>query len=315
MQDQNQLLLPGAVATHAERWPPLPFSRWSDTRDTLHLWTQIVGKLKVELAPFQNQLWHTALQLTEGGLTTGPLPFKGGVLQVDFDFSSHNLILRASGGRKFIPLYPRSVANFYDETMACLKALGVDIQINPMPQEVAEPIPFTEDTIHASYDTDLVDRWWRIVTSTAQVMWKHRALYVGKASPVHFFWGALDLAMTRHNGEPTAPPKGGYILRVAENEKNWAAGFWTGGGPVDDAVFYSYMAPKPDGFEASAIEPAGAFWSSELGEFLLPYEAVRTADDPDAALMAFLQSSYATSADLAGWDRERLEISEPPRPR
>lgn len=317
MHDQNQAPLHGIVTTVAERWPPLPLGEWAETRDTLHLWTQIVGKLKVALAPFQNHFWHTALHLTETGLTTGPLPYPGGIFQVDFDFASHNLTIVASnGGRKIIPLHPRSVANFYEETMASLGALGIDVRINPLPQELPNPIPLDEDTVHASYDPDAVERWWRIATSSARVMWEHRAMFVGKASPVHFFWGAFDLTASRHNGEPAdVPPRSGYIYRVAENEKNWAAGFWTGGGPIASAAFYAYMVPKPAGFESAAIEPAGAFWNSELGEFLLPYDSVRTADNPEAALMAFLQSTYAASADLAGWDRRRLEIDEVPQPR
>jgi hypothetical protein len=298
-------------------WPPLPLDQWRETRDTLHLWTQIVGKLKVELAPFQNQLWHTSLHLTERGLTTGPIPFGGGVFQADFDFTEHHLILATSrGGRKIVPLYPRNVANFYEEAMACLAALGIDVRINPLPQELPNPIPFPEDTVHASYDPEAVERWWRVVGSSARVLWGHRAHFTGKASPVHFFWGGFDLTATRHNGEPApVAPGSGYIYRVAENEKNWAGGFWTGGSPVEEPVYYAYMVPKPDGFEAAQVEPVDAFWSAELGEFVLPYEAVRRAKDPAAALMAFLQSTYARSADLAGWDRERLEIRDIPRPR
>jgi hypothetical protein len=298
-------------------WPPLPLDQWRETRDTLHLWTQIVGKLKVELAPYQNQLWHTALHLTERGLTTGPMPFGTGAIQVDFDFTDHHLIIAANrGGRKVVPLYPRNVANFYEETMACLWALGIDVRINPLPQELPNPIPFPEDTVHASYDPEAVERWWRVVSSSARVLWEHRAFFTGKASPVHFFWGGFDLTATRHNGEPApVAPGSGYIYRVAENEKNWAGGFWTGGSPVEEPVYYAYMVPKPDGFEAAQVEPADAFWSAELGEFVLPYDAVRRAKDPAAALMAFLQSTYAKSADLAGWDRERLEIRDIPRPR
>jgi hypothetical protein len=298
-------------------WPPLPLDQWRGTRDTLHLWTQIVGKLKVELAPFQNQLWHTALHLTEHGLTTGPIPCGSGAIQVDFDFAEHHLIIAANrGGRKVVPLYPRSVANFYEETMACLTALGIDVRINPLPQELPNPIPFQEDTVHASYDPEAVERWWRVVSSSARVLWEHRAHFTGKASPVHFFWGGFDLTATRHNGEPApVAPGSGYIYRVAENEKNWAGGFWTGGSPVEEPVYYAYMVPKPDGFEAALVEPTDAFWSAELGEFVLPYDAVRGANDPAAALMAFLQSTYVKSADLAGWDRERLEIKEIPRPR
>jgi Family of unknown function (DUF5996) len=300
-----------------ERWPALPHDAWAETRETLHMWTQIVGKLNVELAPFQNQLWHTALHLTARGLTTRPLPYGGSVFQVDFDFVDHNLAIdTGEGARKLMPLYPRSVAHFYDELMSCLRALGIDVRINTTPQEVPNPVPFEEDTIHASYDPHAVDRWWRIVTSTSQVMWEHRAWFRGKASPVHWYWGSFDLTATRHNGEPAAPPPGGgYIYRVAEDEKNWAAGFWPGSGSIDYPAFYAYMYPQPDGLAEAALAPEAAFWSAEMREFLLPYDAVRAADDPEAALMDFLQSTYVVSADLAGWDRERLELKEIPKPR
>jgi Family of unknown function (DUF5996) len=300
-----------------EDWPPLPLEEWQDTYDTLHLWTQIVGKLKVELSPFLNHLWHTALHLTARGLTTQPIPFAGGDFEVDFDFVDHNLlILTSQGTRKTIPLYPRSVSSFYEEMMGCLAALGISVEIDTLPQEITDPIPCDQDTEHASYDPEAVGRWWRIVASSARVMWRHRSWFVGKASPVHFYWGAFDLTATRHNGEPASVASGsGYILRVAENEANWAAGFWPGGGPVTYPAYYAYMVPAPEGFAQAKIEPEAAVWNAELGEFLLPYEAVRTADDPEATLMAFLQSSYVAGADLAGWDRERLELKEIPRPR
>ena len=299
-----------------ERWPPLPLDSWADTRETLHMWTQMLGKLKVELAPFQNQLWHTALHLTPQGLTTGSLPYGGSVFQVDFDFLDHNLaIVTGEGTRKLIPLYPRSVAHFYDELMSCLTALGIDVRINTTPQEVPNPIPFEEDTDHASYDPQAVSRWWRILTSASRVMLEHRTWFRGKASPVHWFWGSFDLATTRHNGEPAVPPPGGYIYRVAEDENNWAAGFWPGSGPIDYPAFYAYMYPQPEGLPEATIAPEAAFWSAEMREFILPYDAVRGAGDPEAALMDFLQSTYVVSAELAGWDRERLELHEIPRPR
>jgi hypothetical protein len=295
----------------------LPLGEWADTRDTLHMWTQVVGKLKVECAPFLNQLWHTALHLTERGLTTQPIPYEAGAFQVDFDFIDHLLVIAtADNARKVVPLYPRSVANFYAETMACLAALGIEITINTMPQELPTPVPFEQDTVHASYDAGAVERWWRILSSSARVMAKHRSWFVGKASPVQFFWGSFDLTATRHNGEPApVAPGSGYIFRVAENEKNWAGGFWPGSGPVDYPAYYAYMVPQQDGLPEARIEPEAGFWSTDMREFLLPYEAVRTADDPEAALMTFLQSTYAASADLAGWDRERLELKAIPRPR
>ena len=302
--------------SRAERWPPLPLDAWAPTRDTLHLWTQIAGKLKVELAPFQNELWHTALQLTARGLTTGALPTPNGALQADFDFVDHHFILATGdGGRKTIPLYPRTVAHFYDETRACLEALGVPVQIDPMPQELPDPIPFDKDTTHDSYEPLPVARWHRILLSAAHVMAEHRRWFRGKASPVHWYWGSFDLAATRHSGRPADPPPGGYIFRVAEDEENWAAGFWPGSGPVDYPAFYAYVYPQPDGYPEAAVEPDAAFWSAEMREFLLPYDAVRTADDPEAALTAFLQSSYVAGAELASWDRARLEFAEIPKPR
>jgi hypothetical protein len=299
-----------------ERWPHLPLDEWSATRDTLHMWTQVAGKLKVELAPFQNELWHTALLLTPRGLITGMLPYEDGALQADFDFIDHNFtLLTSDGGRKAIPLYPRSVAHFYDETMGCLEALGIAVQIDPMPQELPNPIPFDKDTTHDSYDPHAVNRWWRILVSSARVMAEHRSWFRGKASPVHWFWGSFDLAATRHSGKPADPPPGGYIYRVAEDEENWAGGFWPGSGPVDYPAYYAYVYPQPDGLPEAAIEPDAGFWSSEMREFLLPYDAVRTADDPEGALMAFLQSTYVAGAELGGWDRERLEFAEIPKPR
>jgi hypothetical protein len=301
----------------SKRWPPLPLDAWHATKDTLQLWTQIVGKLKVELAPFQNHLWHTALTLTARGLTTGPLPAAHDVLQADFDVLDHNLtLITGRGGRKVVPLYPRPVALFYAEVLACLDALGTPVVINPIPQELPDAIPFDQDMTHGSYDADAVVRWWRILQSTSQVMEEHRRWFTGKASPVLFYWGSFDLATARYNGIPCAPPKGGgYIFRVAESETNWAAGFWPGSGAVDYPAFYAYAYPQPAGIEHAAVEPKQAVWSTDLREFLLPYDDMRTLPDPDAALRAFLQSTYEAAADLSGWDRDRLELQAIPVPR
>ena len=299
------------------RWPPLPLGAWKSTRDTLHMWTQVVGKMKVELSPFQNQLWQSALHLTARGLTTEPMPCTAGVLQADFDFLEHRLdLITDAGGRASVSLYPRSVADFYRETMARVAELGVDLRINTTPQEVPSPIPFDQDEEHASYDRDAVGRWFRILTSVSRVMWVHRSHFVGKASPVHFFWGAFDLTATRHSGDPAPVPAGkGFIYRCAENEANWAGGFWPGSGPVDYPAFFAYVVPEPPGFAAAKVSPGGAAWSAEMHEFLLPYDAVRLDADPEARLMEFLQSTYEAGATLAGWDRSRLEIDEIPHPR
>lgn len=300
-----------------DRWPPLGLEEWRATKDTLHLWTQIVGKLKVELAPFQNHLWHTALTLTARGLTTGPLPTGHDVLQADFDFLDHHLALfTGSGGRKVVPLYPRPVALFHAEVMACLEALGTPVAINSLPQEIPDAIPFDQDTTHQSYDVSAVERWWRILQSTSRVMEEHRRWFTGKATPVLFYWGSFDLAVARYNGIPCAPPKsGGYLFRVAECETNWTAGFWPGSGAAPYSAFYAYAYPQPAGIEHAAVEPDRAFWSTEMREFLLPYEEVRSLPDPDDALRAFLQSTYVAAADLSGWDRERLELRTIPAPR
>lgn len=301
----------------SERWPRLDLDEWRETKDTLHMWTQIIGKLKVALAPFENHLWHTGLTLTVNGLTTGPLPTGSDVLQADFDFRDHNLTLSTgSGGRKIIPLYPRSVAHFYEEVEGCLQALGTPVVINPQPQEVPDAIPFDQDSTHQSYDADAVWRWWRILQSTAQVMEEHRRWFIGKTSPVLFYWGSFDLAIARYNGIPCAPPKaGGYLFRVAECETNWAAGFWPGSGAADYSAFYAYAYPQPAGIEQASVQPEQTFWSTELREFLLPYEDARTAPDPDAAVREFLQSTYVAAADLSGWDRELLELKAIPKPR
>lgn len=303
--------------TRDAQWPRLAFDEWRETGETLHMWTQVVGKLNVELAPFVNQLWQTALQLTARGLTTGPLPYQGRRLQADFDFVAHALrIVTSDGGDVALPLRPQSVADFYAEVMATLAGLEIDVQINTMPQEIPNPIPFEEDTTHASYDPEMVARWWAIMASSARVAAEHRRWFVGKASPVQFYWGSFDLSVTRYSGRPhPASPGSGYIYRVAESEQNWAAGFWPGSGVVDYPAYYAYAYPQPDGIAEAAVAPEAAFWSGGMREFLLPYEAVRAADDSATALTAFLQSTYAASATFGDWDRARLEIAEIPRPR
>ena len=300
-----------------ERWPPLPFREWSATRETLHMWTQIVGKLKVELAPFQNQLWHTALHPTARGLTTMPIPCSTGVFQADFDFIEHDLILATSDGRrKVVPLYPRTVADFYRETMACLRTLGIGVSINTAPQEVPNPIPFEEDATHASYDVAAVGRWFRAMTSTSRVLWEHRTWFVGKASPVHFFWGSFDLTASRFSGDRASVPAGrDFVYRVAENEANWSGGFWPGSAPLDYPAFYAYFVPEPRGFPEASVLPSRARWVPEARQFILPYEAVRTADDPERTLLAFFETTYRAGAELAGWRRNELELPEIPRPR
>lgn len=302
-----------------ERWPELPLAAWKDTRDTLHLWTQAVGKVRLALTPWLNHSWHVALYLTARGLTTSPMPCPagagGGSLEIEFDFIDHVLWLRRSDGHfRQVTLRPVPVAEFYGELMAALAALGVVVNIRTMPCEIPDAIPFDQDLTHRSYDPDYANRFWRVLAAANEVMARFRTGFLGKASPVHFFWGSFDLAVTRFSGRTAPRHPGGVpnlpdaVAQEAYSHEVSSAGFWPGGGgPVDYAAFYSYAYPAPEGFAAATVKPAEAFFSKELGEFLLPYDAVRTARDGDAALMAFLQSTYDAAADLARWDRAALE--------
>jgi hypothetical protein len=293
----------------ADRWPELPLAAWRDTRDTLHLWTQVVGKIRLALTPWLNHSWHVALYVTARGLTTSPIPCKDGSLEIEFDFVEHVVWLRLSNGdfRK-IAMRPMSVAAFYVEMRVALSELGLFVTINPMPCEIPRAIPFDKDDGHKSYDPEYARRFFRVLTSAHEVMSHFRTGFLGKASPVHFFWGSFDLAVTRFSGRLAPRHPGGVphlpdsVAQEAYSHEVSSAGFWPGGGggPVDDAAFYSYAYP-------AKVQPAGAAWSKELGEFLLPYAAMRIASDPDAALMDFLQSTYAAAADLAKWDRKTLE--------
>jgi len=303
-----------------ERWPALPADAWRDTRATLHLWTQIVGKIRLALTPWQNHSWHVALYVTARGLTTSPIPERGHTFQIDFNFIAHRLSIATSGGEeRQIKLRPVSVAQFYDEVMSALRALGIAVTIDTMPNEIPDAVRFSEDTAHASYDPEYAHRFWRALVAANEVFARFRTGFLGKASPVHFFWGSFDLAVTRFSGRRAPLHPGGVpnladaVAREAYSHEVSSAGFWPGGGGYDEAAFYSYAYPAPDGFAGARVQPDAAFWSKELGEFLLPYEAVRNARDPDAALMAFLQSTYDAAADLAKWDRANLEcaIGEP----
>jgi len=300
----------------ADRWPELPLAAWRDTRDTVHLWTQVVGKIALTLTPWLNHSWHVAFYVTAHGLTTSPMPYDGGSLTIEFDFIEHVVWLRLSNGdfRKVV-MRPVSVAEFYVEMGIALSELGLFFTINPMPCEISGAIPFGEDDVHKSYDPEYTGRFFRVLTSAHKVMSHFRTGFLGKASPVHFFWGSFDLAVTRFSGRSAPRHPGGVphlpdsVAQEAYSHEVSSAGFWPGGGggPVEDAAFYSYAYPAPKGFAAAKVKPAAALWSKELGEFLLPYAAMRSAVDPDAALMDFLQSTYAAAADLAKWDRATLE--------
>jgi Family of unknown function (DUF5996) len=306
-------------------WPALPYAAWKDTRDTLHLWTQIVGKIRLSQAPWINHSWHVALYLTARGLTTSPLPHGGREFQIDFDFIDHVLWVRTSDGHfRQLMLKPMPVAQFYADLFAALNELGIHVRINTMPNEIPDAIPFDRDRAHASYDREYAGRFWRVLLSAHRVFSLFRSGFLGKVSPVHFFWGSFDLAVTRFSGRPAPPHPGGVphlpdsVVREAYSHEVSSAGFWPGGGgPIDYAAFYSYAYPAPQGYGSAAVRPAQAFFSQELGEFLLPYDAVRASSDPEQMLMEFLQSTYIAAADLGGWDRRTLEcpLGEPKRPR
>jgi hypothetical protein len=304
------------VMTSDERWPALPASAWRDTRATLHLMTQIAGKIRLALTPWQNHSWHVALYVTARGLTTSPIPYKEGTFQIDFDFLDHTLWICTSDDKyRQVMLQPMPLSGFYEEVMMALRDLGIAVHVNTMPNEIPDAIRFEDDFVHRSYDLDYARRFWRVLASAYDVFARFRTGFLGKVSPVHFFWGSFDLAVTRFSGRRAPLHPGGVpnlpndVAREAYSHEVSSAGFWPGGGGYDEAAFYSYAYPSPDGFADARVAPGAAFWSKDLGEFLLPYEAVRTAPDPDAALMAFLQSTYDAEADLAKWDRANLECA------
>jgi uncharacterized protein DUF5996 len=312
------------MAPTQERWPALPLVAWHDTRDTLHLWTQVVGKIRLALAPWLNHSWQVALYVTARGLTTSPIPWRSGDFQIDIDFIDHVLWVRTSEGHfRQVMLKPMSVAEFYNSVMTALSELDIEVKVTTMPCEIADCIPFEQDTLHAAYDPLYANRFWRVLLAAHDVFARFRTGFLGKASPVHFFWGSFDLAVTRFSGRTAPRHPGGVphlpdaVAQEAYSHEVSSAGFWPGGGgPIDDAAFYSYAYPAPEGFAAANVKPPEAYFSTQLGEFLLPYAAVRAARDPDAAVMEFLQSTYAAAADLAKWDRAKLDcaIGIPNRP-
>jgi hypothetical protein len=303
----------------AGRWPPLPYADWRDTCQTLHLWTQIVGKVRLALSPHVNHWWEVPLYVTSRGLTTSPMPYRGEIVEVSFDFLEHNLaITTSSGGVKRIALMPRSVAEFYDEFFTALGALGISVEINPLPAEVPHPIRCDQDHEHDAYDADAVSRFWRVLVGTDTILKAYRSHFIGKASPVHFFWGGFDLALTFFSGRP-APERPGAdaLTREGYSFEVISGGFWPGTDQFPHAAFYSYTAPAPEGLASAAVRPEAAFYSQELGDFLLKYEDVRTAQDPAALIRAFFDSTYEAGATLAKWDRAALErpggITDPTR--
>ena len=292
-----------------EAWPALPLAQWAGTRDTLHMWTQMVGKLRLALSPRVNHWWEVPLYVSPRGLTTSAIPYPRGIFEAEFDFLAHVLRFTTSlGETKTMALAPRTVADFYSEFLQMLAGLGIDTRIWPMPVEIADPIRFDRDTQHASYDREYARRFWRILISVDTILKEFRARFIGKASPVHFFWGSFDLAATRFSGR-RAPerPNADPVTREAYSHEVWSAGWWPGGGEITSPMFYAYAAPEPAEFRNAPVRPAAASYHSQLGEFLLSYDAVRGASDPRTALLEFLESSYEAASRLGGWDRAALE--------
>ncbi|HEY6255908.1 MAG TPA: DUF5996 family protein [Xanthobacteraceae bacterium] len=305
-------------------WPELPYAAWNDTCATLQLWTQVVGKVRLALTPWINHSWHVTLRVTASGLGTPLISANGRHFQIEFDFIDHVLWLRVSDGhRRQLMLKPMPVAEFYGELLHLLAEAGIEVRINETPNEMTEAVPFGQDLAHAAYDRDFVNRFWRVLLASHDVFSYFRSSFLGKSSPVHFFWGSFDLAVTRFSGRRAPRHPGGVphlpdaVVREAYSHEVSSAGFWPGGGPIDYAAFYSYAYPSPEGFASAAVRPEQAFFSPELGEFILPYDAVRSARDPSAALLEFLQSTYAAAADKGKWDRAALEcpLGAPRQPR
>lgn len=295
-------------------WPTLPFAPWRDTCETLHLWTQIVGKVRLSQAPRTNHWWDVALYVTPRGLSTSAIPFGSRTLEITFDFRRHELHFAANDGRDGqFPLRPFTVAEFYDHVMDVLESLGFDAHIWPRPVELAESIPFREDRVHHSYDHEAVERFHQALIASDRVLKQFRSRFLGKSSPVHFFWGSFDLAVTRFSGRPAPAHPGGvpnladWVTREAYSHEVISAGWWPGNGSLFEPAFYTYAYPEPPRLAAARIEPSAAYYHGELREFILPYEAVRLSEDPDGDVLAFLQSTYERAATLAEWDRASLE--------
>src|ERR1700688_3851878 len=311
--------------TVEQQWPTLPLEEWEPTYKTLHMWTQVVGKIRLGLTPLVNHWWNTALYVTTRGLTTSPIPYRGGAFEIQFDFVHHRLELRTGRGRAPSPhkpsvrisdgeyalaLSPKSVAAFYGELLSLLREVGIDVQINPKPQEVPNPIPLDQDDTHASYDPEYANRLWRILLSTDMVLQEFRARFIGKSSPVHFFWGSFDLCCTRFSGR-RAPPRRGIVTSEAYSHECISVGWWPGGGEVAGPAFYAYTAPEPAGCGEQPVQPASALHQSKLRGFLLMYNDLRRATSPRDEILEFAQSTYEAGANLAGWDRGALERKPP----
>ena len=294
----------------SQRWPALPLAEWKDTYATLHMWTQVVGKIRLALSPPINHFWGTTFYVTARGLTTSPMPYRRGTVEINFNFIAHTLeIVTSLGETRSFRLVPRTVAEFYFELMSALHSLGIDAKVWTMPVEVPRPVRFNLDQAHSSYDSEYAHRFWQILVSVSTVLWEFRSGFIGKASPVHFFWGSFDLAATRFSGRPAPErPDADFITKEAYSREVISHGFWPGDGEViKDAAFYAYAAPEPEGFRDQRVIPSRAFYSGEKNEFFLMYDDVRLAHSPEQALMEFCQSTYEAGANLGHWDRANLE--------
>jgi Family of unknown function (DUF5996) len=307
-------MTPSSRGSDRPAWPALPLDAWADTCTTLHLWTQVIGKIRLAHAPMVNHWWQVPLYVTARGLTTSLMPYDSRSFQIDFDFCAQELVFRSSDSAvERMPLAPRSVADFYAEVIGRLRTLGLETHIWTMPVEIADAIPFDRDTQHAAYDADYAYRFWRVLVQVDRVLSVFRSRFIGKVSPVHFFWGSFDMAVTRFSGRaaPTlasgSPNLGAWVMQEAYSHEVSSCGFWPGNGGFGQAAFYAYAYPEPEGFGAASVAPAAAYYDQELGQFILPYDAVRTAAAPDDAVLDFLQATYAAAADLGHWDRAALE--------
>ena len=301
------------MSTTQDQWPALPLEKWKDTYATLHMWVQIIGKIRLVQTPLINHWWNTTLYATPRGLTTSAMPYGTRTFQIDFDFLDHQLRIETSHGEKrSLALKPQSVADFYRDTMEALRSLDMAVNVWTMPVEVEDRTPFEQDQRRCAYDPEYANRCWRIVMQATRVLTEFRSRFLGKVSPVHFFWGAFDLAVTRFSGRPApkhpgAPNLARFVAQEAYSHEVSSCGFWPGGGPVDRPVFYAYAYPEPEGFKDYRIEPPEAFYHADMKEFLLPYDVVRTAKHPDHVLLAFVQTTYEAAANLGQWDRPTLE--------
>ena len=299
-------------------WPALPFAEWKDTAITLHMWTQIVGKIRLTLTPWTNHSWHVTLYVTSRGLTTSPIPHGVCTFEIQFDFINHQLLVdKSDGARRKLELKPQSVAEFYRTLMRTLEDLDLPVTINTMPNEIENPVPLDQDEEHHSYDPEYANRFWRVLVQSDRVFKEFRSRFCGKCSPVHFFWGSFDLAVTRFSGRPAPPHPGGVphlpdaITREAYSQEVSSLGFWPGNAAIPTPVFYSYAYPEPPGFAGAKVQPPEVYYESKLREYILPYDAVRTAEKPDEVLLDFAQSAYDAASKLGKWDRDALEEKKP----